>query len=430
MTACVDAVEAAIAAPHPGRGWSALPRAWLACGVTAILVTKAVGWARVARARLGTSALAALAWMCRHATRPWERLLGASVRRLLRHDGMPHGGLVSDETEKPRAPSAKNSASRHPRRETDSAGGLLGQRRVVLLGVTPQITMPVGVACSRPAPALTAWDTHARLRQQQGLPRPPGPPNPPATPQAPTTQALALCVLPPGHAPPPDLTVPGLVAEARDGTAAGVEDASTIVAGVQVIRPRRRQQPGRAYTRESQVAASWATPPGTPQPRRSRGGAEGVAIVGSARWYVSAHRTTRGLRALTDEGEATSRDLLASDRRGRTRDMVHAHPRRGLVEVVVPDWKADDGWGTVTQQPGEEGSRRRVILSRRVEHGLVLAPDQPAPLKHPLPASTVGSRRAQVQGEGWVTVLQALVAAEEPHAQRPRCPPALHDGCA
>jgi hypothetical protein len=36
--------------------------------------------------------------------------------------------------------------------------------------------------------------------------------------------------------------------------------------------------------------------------------------------------------------------------------------------VFVQAWKTDEGWGTLTKQPGEEGSRRSVILSLPVDH--------------------------------------------------------------
>jgi hypothetical protein len=49
----INAGDEAIRAPRPRHGMSARPRAWLACGVTAVLGTHAIGWARVERASLG-----------------------------------------------------------------------------------------------------------------------------------------------------------------------------------------------------------------------------------------------------------------------------------------------------------------------------------------------------------------------------------------
>jgi hypothetical protein len=45
---------------------SAIQRTWLAFFVSAVLVTNSICWARFERASLGTYALAALSWMCRH----------------------------------------------------------------------------------------------------------------------------------------------------------------------------------------------------------------------------------------------------------------------------------------------------------------------------------------------------------------------------
>jgi hypothetical protein len=54
VSAVVDAVDHTSRAPRPRHGMSTRPRAGLAVGGTAVLVTNAMGWARVARASLGT----------------------------------------------------------------------------------------------------------------------------------------------------------------------------------------------------------------------------------------------------------------------------------------------------------------------------------------------------------------------------------------
>jgi hypothetical protein len=172
VTAFIDAVDAVIEEHHPGHGLSALQRAWLACCVTAILVTNSVCWARFERASLGTYSLAALSWMFRHAKIPWELLLVASVRLLLRHDGLTHGCLVADDTDKQRSKSAKNIASLHQLRDQESGGCILGQSWVFLLFVTPKITLPLGVAFYMPAPELTAGYQQERTLKQPGVPRP------------------------------------------------------------------------------------------------------------------------------------------------------------------------------------------------------------------------------------------------------------------
>src|SRR5881398_1912244 len=107
----VDAVDDAIRAYHPSHAMSATQRTWLAFCVTAVLVTNAICWARFERASLGTYALAALSSMFRHSQMPWDQLLVASVRVILRHHGLTWGTLVIDDTDNPRSKSAKALAS-------------------------------------------------------------------------------------------------------------------------------------------------------------------------------------------------------------------------------------------------------------------------------------------------------------------------------
>lgn len=181
------------------------------------------------------------------------------------------------------------------------------------------------------------------------------------------------------------------------------------------------------YQQVSPVAAYFATHSGTPQQVRIRGGDAVVAVVGSARMSVCAHQTKRFVIALKYEGEETYRYLIASDLSWRTLDIVQAHTLRSLVEVFVQDGKGHEGWGTLTKQPGEEGSRRSLILSLLVDYYLFFHPTQHAQLKHNLPAYTVGSLRAQVQVECLVDVLQQLVASDDPQAQLDRLRTALHE---
>jgi hypothetical protein len=189
--AFVDAIDEVVREHRPGPGLSALQRGWRACCLTAILVTNAIGWARVERASLGAYALAALSWLLRQAQMPWEQLLVASVRMLRRHDGLTSGSLVIDDTDHQRAKAAKTIAQLDKRREQESGGYSGGQRLVLLLLVTPTISSPVGVAVDQPAPERSAWYQQERRRKEQGVPPKQRPPNPPANPPSPTNPALA-----------------------------------------------------------------------------------------------------------------------------------------------------------------------------------------------------------------------------------------------
>jgi len=98
-----------------------------------------------------------LSWMCRHSKMPWDKLLVASVRVILRHPGLTSGTLVLDDTDTPRSKSAKALAHLYKLRDKERGGYLWGQSLVFLLLVPPTISIPVGFVFSQPAPELSAW---------------------------------------------------------------------------------------------------------------------------------------------------------------------------------------------------------------------------------------------------------------------------------
>jgi hypothetical protein len=422
----IDAVDEAIRAQSPPHGLSAVQRTWLAFCVTAVLVTNSICWARFERASLGTYALGALSWMFRHSKIPWDTLLVASVRVILHHYGLTSGNLVIDDTDNQRSKSATTLAHLYKLRDKESGGYIWGQSLVFLVLVTPKISIPVGFAFYQPAPELSAWYKKEKALKKQGVAKKQRPPKPSPNALYPTKQDLALRLLAQCKAQHPDMRVHCITADALYGTAPFVDGAAALFGGVQVISQIRSNQTVRLQKREQSVADYFATHPGTPHTLRIRGGAEVVAIVGSARLYVCSHKTKRFVVALKYEGEDTYRYLIASDLTWRTLDIVQGQTLRWLVEVCIQDWKSYEGWSQLTKQPGVEGARKSVILSLLVDHALFFHPDQHAQLTHNLPAYTVGSLRAHVQVECLVDVVENLVSSDAPQEQLHRFTQALH----
>src|SRR3954468_9625069 len=190
VSAFIEAVDTAIRAHQPHHAMSTTQRAWLAFCLTAVLVTNSICWARFERASLGTYSLAALSWMFRHSKIPWDHLLVASVRVIVRHHGITSGTLVIDDTDNPRSKSAKALAYLYKLRDKASGGYLWGQSLVFLVLVTPKISMPVGFVFYQPAPELSAWYKQEKVLKQQGVPKPQRLPQPPPNPRYPTKQQL------------------------------------------------------------------------------------------------------------------------------------------------------------------------------------------------------------------------------------------------
>jgi len=427
VRAFIGAVDDAIRVQSPSHGMSAMQRTWLAFCVTAVLITNSMCWARFERASLGSYSLGALSWMFRHSKIPWDELLVASVRVMLRSYGMTSGSLVIDDTDNQRSKSAQTLAHLYKLRDKESGGYIWGQSLVFLVLVTPKISIPVGCVFYQPAPELSAWSTQEKARKKQGVPKKQRPPKPAPNPSYPTKQQLALRLLEAFKAHYPDIRVHCIMADALYGTAPFVDTASAIFGGVQVLSQIRSNQNIRLGKRAQHVADYFATHPGTPHTIRIRGGEEVVAMVSSARVYVCSHKTKRFIVAIKYEEEETYRYLIASDLSWRTLDIVQGHTLRWLVEVFIQDWKSHEGWAQLTKQPGEEGARRSVILSLLVDHALFLHPDQHAQLKNNLPAYTVGSLRANVQVECLVDVIDGLVSADDPQEKLKRFTKALHE---
>src|SRR3989440_2221632 len=218
VSAFVDAVDAAIRTHQPHHAMSVTQRTWLAFCITAVLVTNSICWARFERASLGTYALAALSWMFRHSKIPWEQLLVASVRVILRHHGITSGSLVVDDTDNPRSKSAKALAYLYKLRDKESGGYLWGQSLVFLVLVTPKISIPVGVAFYQPAPELSAWYKTEKVLKKQGVPAKQRPPKPAPNPQYPPKEQLALRLLAAFKAHHSHIRVHCLMADALYGT--------------------------------------------------------------------------------------------------------------------------------------------------------------------------------------------------------------------
>src|SRR2546423_12609393 len=214
VSSFVAAVDEAIRAHQPSCGMSAMQRAWLAFCVTAVLVTNSICWARFERASLGTYSLAALSWMFRHSKIPWDQLLVASVRVILRHHGLTSGSLVIDDTDNPRSKSAKALAHLYKLRDKESGGYLWGQSLVFLVLVTPKISMPVGFVFYQPAPELSAWYKQEKVLKQQGVPPKQRPPKPAPNAQYPTKEKLALHLLETFKAHHPDVQIHAIMAVA------------------------------------------------------------------------------------------------------------------------------------------------------------------------------------------------------------------------
>ncbi len=87
---------------------------------------------------------------------PWDHLLVASVRVILRGYGITSGSLVIDNTDHARSKSANQLAYLYNLRDKENGDYVWGQSLVFLLLATPTISMPVGFVFYQPDSELSA----------------------------------------------------------------------------------------------------------------------------------------------------------------------------------------------------------------------------------------------------------------------------------
>jgi hypothetical protein len=139
---------------QPEMGLSRIQRGWLGFCLMGIILTNSLCWARFERASLGKYQVGALSWMFRHAKLPWELMLQVAVSIILRHYGIQEGVLVTDDSDHRRSKKTKGIYRIHKIKDKSSGGYINGQTIVLLMLVTPKVSLPVGFEFYQADPAL------------------------------------------------------------------------------------------------------------------------------------------------------------------------------------------------------------------------------------------------------------------------------------
>ncbi len=411
----VKELNDAIGKHRPGFSLSAIQEKWLSFCIMAILICNSVCWAKSERASLGSYSMSALSWMFRKSKIPWVLLLMMSVKVILQKFNITEGVLAIDDTDRRRCKITKRIFKTYKVKDKKSGGYINGQTIVLLLLITPIVTIPVGFSFYMPDPEITAWRKQDEELKKKRVPKKDRPARPAKNKDYPSKQEIALSLLDEFRSNHPEIKVKLIIADALYGTDDFVGKASKIFGGVQVISQLRSNQVIRFKNKTMSVEKYFSKYPGVKQEIQIRGDQKVTAVVGSARLYVVSHKKKLLIVALKYEGEEEYRYLIASDLSWRTQDVVQGHTLRWLVEVFFEDWKLYEGWGQLTKQPDEEGSSRSLILSLLVDHCLLLHDQQLARLENKLPAYTVGSLRERTKVECLLEFIRDLLSVPDPH---------------
>jgi hypothetical protein len=413
IKAYVEELDKCLRKLEPHGGLSNLQKKWLAFCLLAIVVTNSVCWARFERASLSQYSVAALCWMFRKANINWNLILQASLKVILWRYGITTGVLILDDSEKRRAKITKRIYRAHKLKDKKTGGYINGQSLLVLVLVTPVLTIPVGFGFHQTDPALSAWYKSDKQLKQQGLAKKDRPPKPEPNGAYPPKQDLALQLLGEFKAHHPQIKIKAVLADALYGTEDFMDQAAALFDQTQVISQLRSNQLVRDNNQKVNLAQYFAKQPASTRKVTIRGQQKVITFV-AARLYIYAHHQKRWVIALKYEGETDYRYLVASDLSWRVVDVLEVYGLRWLVEVFLQDWKAYEGWGQLTKQQGQEGSSRSLLLSLLLDHCLFFHPDQLARLENKLPASTVGSLQEKIKAENLLHFIQGLLAADQP----------------
>lgn len=409
-------LDAGLQVHQPNRRLSRIQRGWLGFCLMGIILTNSICWARFERISLGRYKIAALSWMFRHAKLPWAGMLQVGVGMILKQYGITEGILATDDSDHQRSKRTPQLFRTHKIKDKGSGGYINGQNIVLLILVTPKVSLPVGFEIYQPDPAKQAWQKADKKLKQKGIAKKQRPAAPPKHPDYPSKAQLALKLMRQfrqHHA----ITIKAVVADALYGQADLMDSAAAIFDGTQVISQLRHNQNIHFRNRIQSLSHYFEQHPGVEQQLRIRGQDPITATVGSLRVKVCAHGQKRFVIALKYAGESDYRYLVATDLSWRTLDIIQAYSIRWIVEVFIEDWKSYEGWAQLAKQTGEEGTSYGLTLSLLLDLSLLLHPRQLARIENKLPAYTVGSLLRMIQMESWLLHVEQLLRSANPAEQ-------------
>jgi hypothetical protein len=411
----IEEIDVAIKKYDKNSKFTRIQKSWLAFCIMAIFITRTLCWAKFERSCLGKHSTAALSWMFRKASIPWQFLLTASTMIVLKRFGITSGRLAIDETDKKRSKAAKLIYKLHKIKDKASGGYINGQKLVFLFLITDLVSIPVGFEFYEPDPDLKKWSKNDKKLRKKGVSKKHRPPMPARCANCPTIAQIALKLLRQFKIDHPSVKIDCILADALYGTKDFLDNASSIFGGVQVVSQIKRNQNVMFRNKKIAVEQYFASYPGTENKIAIRGGKQAKVTVGSARLHVCSHGAKRFVIALKYEGEKEYRYLVATNLTWRTLDIVEAYTLRWLIEVFFEDWKISEGWGKLTKHTGEKGSCRGVTLSLLTDHCLFFHPDQQAFIENNLAACTVGSLIRQIRVECFLEFVRDMVADDDPN---------------
>ncbi len=295
---------------HPKNQAGLTPRrqAWLSFCLMCIIVTESIGWRKFVRAGLDSYSEALLSWHFRHPM-TWGLLLSVSVNLVLKNFSVQEGILLIDDTGKKRSKVTQKIPDVHYFKNKEGTG----QEVVLLVLVTPLVTIPVAFEFYPPDPAYTQWARQNKRLKKPGVPSCQRPSKPAKNSDYPTKQQLALRLLTKFARDCSFVKVKAVLADALYGNANFMRETNQILAETQVISQLRHNQKIQYRGRTWPLSNYFKSYPGVSQNIQVRGMDTAQVIVGRAHLYVIAAKGKCFVIAIRYPDEPEYRYLVVYD---------------------------------------------------------------------------------------------------------------------
>ena len=390
---------------------------WLTTVLMGIVITRKLNWAAFERSTLNEYRQDGLRWMFSHSKMPWESLISASTKALIKHYSITSGTLTIDDSDKLRSRNTTKIAHVHKVKDKSTGGYGKGQEFIFMVIVTNTVTLPVDFLFYTPDPALSAWRKENHRLKRQKVPAKMRPKRPTPNLSHPTKETLALEMLERFSRQYPEVNVKIITADALYGTGSFMDKSNQYFPHSQVVTQLRKNQSVRCKKgRWMSLKSYFSRNEGVEVELIVRGRKSKKVTMLGHRLEVKAHGKKRFVIALKYEGESEYRYLVASHLSWRAIDIARAYTLRWIVEVFIEDWKSHCGWNTLSKQQGVEGASRGVILSLLCDHMLLLHPEQSARLKNQQPGLPVGCMIERIKAEALVTTIEKVALSDNPRS--------------
>lgn len=415
VTSFLDQLSDSLKSINPNAYLTRCQKSGLSVILIGLIITETLNWAAFGRRTLNQAKPSRLRWIFYCSKIPWQRLLQASIKNIIKHYDITHGTIAFDDSDKKRSKKTACIKGAHKVKDKATGGYFNGQELVFMVLITELVTFPIGFQFYVPDPALSAWRKEDKKLKRQGKAEEKRPKQPkPDDVNYPKKQDIALSLLQEFVDAFPHIKIKAVLADALYGTQDFMDKAALITDKSQVISQLRANQIISSKNSTTSLSRYFGRQPGIQCELVIRGGKTQTVTMLAARLYVKAHGKRRYVVALKYENEEEYRYLVASDLSWRFTDIARMYTLRWLVEVFIQDWKAHCGWNKLSKQQGVEGSERGLIVSLLCDHLLLLHPEQSIRLKNKQPGLPVGCLIERLKVESLLNTIKSVVDSEDP----------------